>query len=228
MCFIGKKIRAKFSKDGSLEKKLRELLGNAYYVTKKKSRDEKTRQQPWQQHHGKAKDFMRHEVQDEIFTSILDRFQNDLSYKESLLVHGWNETWCKYLDYIRTIDSSNTASRAQRERYAKMWRFKSASTNYQLGPMRMRSDNKEATERVTSFAIREGQSVKHIPKEERHRIDALDPDLEKWLIWLSENMAHLFCQRRNTIKLRFVYFLELQLVDWKFQMVLEWRWLERT
>ena len=161
-----------------LRKKLQELPGSSYYGTKTKSRDEKTGQQPWQQHHGKVKDVMRHKVQDGVFTSILDRFQNDFSYIESQLVHGWNETWCKYLDYIRTIDISNNASRAHRERYGKMWRFKSSSTNCQLGPMRIRSDNKEATERITSFAIREGQSVEHILKEERHRIDALDPDLE--------------------------------------------------
>ena len=86
-------------------------------LPRRKSRDEKTGKQPWQQHHGKAKDVMRHKVQDGFFTSILDRFQNDSRYKESLLVHGWNETWCKYLDYIRTIDVSNNASRAQRERY---------------------------------------------------------------------------------------------------------------
>ena len=175
-----------------LRKHLRELPGSSYFVTKKKSRDEKTGQQNWQQHHGKAKDVMRHIMTDGHYTSILERFQKDLSYKESLLVHGWDETRCKYLDYISTIDFSNTASRAQRERYGKMWRFKSDSTDYQLGPMRMRSDNKEATERITSFAIREGQSVKHIPKEERHRLDALDPDLEKWLIWLSENWHTYF------------------------------------
>ena len=105
--------------------------------------------------------------------------------------------------------------------------FKSASTNYQLGPMRKRSDYKEATERITSFAIREGRSVEHIPKEERHRIDALDPDLETWLIWLSENWHNYFANDGITIKLRFIYFLELQLLDWKFQVVLEWRRLER-
>ena len=157
-------------------------------------------------------------MQDGISTSILDRFQNDLSYKESQLVHGW----CKYLDYIRTTDISNNASRAQRERYEKMWRFKSASTNCQLGPMRIRSDYKEATERITSFAIREGRSVEHIPKEERHRIDALDPDLESWLIWLSEHWHTCFANDGSaSIKLRFIYFLELQLLDWKFQVVLE-------
>ena len=73
-----------------------------------------------------------------------------------------------------------------------MWRFRSVSTNYQLGPRRTRRDYKEATERITSFAIREGRSVEHILKVERHRTDALDPDLEKWLIWLSENWPTYF------------------------------------
>ena len=43
-----------------LRKNVQELLGSSYYVTKTKSRDDKTGQQPWQQHHGKAKDVMRH------------------------------------------------------------------------------------------------------------------------------------------------------------------------
>ena len=49
----------------------------------------------------KAWGAMRLIVRDGIKTSIPERFQKDLKYKESQLVHGWNETWCKYLDYIR-------------------------------------------------------------------------------------------------------------------------------
>ena len=164
-------------------RKLQELLGSSYSVTKKKSRGQKTGPQPWQQHHGKAEDVMRHIVRDGEHSSILERFQKDLRYKESQLVHGWNETWCKYLDYIRTNDISHNASREQRGRYAKMWKLQNASANHHY---------KEATERITSFAFREGDSVKYITKEERHRTDALDPDYEKCLIWLSENW-HTYC-----------------------------------
>ena len=102
------------------------------------------------------------------------------------MVHGWDETWCKNLDYIRTTDSSHNASRAQRERYANMGRFKCSPTTYQLGPLRIRNDYKEATEAIMSSAIIEGQKVEKFQKEERHRSDALDPNLKKWLIWLSE------------------------------------------
>ena len=93
--------------------------------------------------------------------------------------------------------------------------------------MRIGSDYKEATERLTSFAFREGPSVEYVPKEERLWTDALDPRLEKLLIWSSKKLAYLFCQRRIILKFQFVHFLELQFVDSKCQVVLEWRRLER-
>ena len=102
---------------------------------RRKVEAKKTGKQPWQQHHGKAKDAMRFTMRDGMKSCILERFQKDLRYKEAQSVHGRNETWCKYLDCIRTVDISHNASRAQRERYAKMWRFKkcfyelSAGTN---------------------------------------------------------------------------------------------------
>ena len=45
--------------------------------------------------------------------------------------------------------------------------------------MRIRNDYKEATEAIASLAIIEGQKVEYIPKEERHRTDTLDPNLEE-------------------------------------------------
>ena len=76
---------SKIQQDGSLEKKLRELLGISYNVTKKKSRDEKTAQQPWQQHHGKANDATRHIITDGHHTSILERFQKRFKIKKKLV-----------------------------------------------------------------------------------------------------------------------------------------------
>ena len=61
---------------------------------------------------------------------------------------------------------------------ANIWRFKCSSTNYQLRPIKSRTDYLEATTAFVTLAASEGQNVEYIPKEERHRTDALDPNLE--------------------------------------------------
>ena len=40
----------------------------------------------------------------------------------------------------------------------------------------------EATRAFVSLAASEEQNVEFIPKEDRHRTDTLDPNLEKWPI----------------------------------------------
>ena len=65
-------------------------------------------------------------------------------------------------------------------------------SDFQLGPLNMRDGSKQPTEQLTSLAVREWQQVRYIPNEERHRSDAVDQDLEKWLIWLSENWHTYF------------------------------------
>ena len=46
-----------------------------------------------------------------IYTSTLARFQNDETFHASQLEHNWTEEWCRYLDYIRTIDVTHNVSR---------------------------------------------------------------------------------------------------------------------
>ena len=82
-----------------------------------------------------------------------------------------------------TVDIAHKASYEQRGRDDDMWRFTCGSTNCQLGPMKARSHHLAATKAVVSLAAEEGQNVKYIPKEDRQRTDALDPELEKRLIW---------------------------------------------
>ena len=36
--------------------------------------------------------------------SILSRWQNDQKCRFSQLAHGWTEDYCRYLDYLTTID----------------------------------------------------------------------------------------------------------------------------
>ena len=64
--------------------------------------------------------------------------------------------------------------------------------------MKARSHHLAATKAVVSLAAEEGQNVKYIPKEDRQRTDALDPELEKRLIWLSENWKKHFAEDRSS------------------------------
>ena len=59
-----------------------------------------------------------------IYSTILDPFQNDEVFHVSQLQHNWTKEWCEYLDYIRTIDISHTASPEQLERYATLYHFR--------------------------------------------------------------------------------------------------------
>ena len=74
--------------------------------------------------------------------------------------------------------------------------IKSASTKFQLGPLNMRSGCKEATKQFTSFAVREGQQVRYIPNEERHRTGSRSRFGEVANLVIRK-LAYLFCRRRD-------------------------------
>ena len=47
-----------------------------------------------------VKELMRKINKNGIYTSILDRFQNDDVFHASQLQHNWTKEWCEYLEYI--------------------------------------------------------------------------------------------------------------------------------
>ena len=61
------------------------------------------------------KSFEKYPQKKGMYTSILDRFQNDEVFHASQLQHHWTKEWCEYLDYIRTIDISHNAPPEQLE-----------------------------------------------------------------------------------------------------------------
>ena len=89
---------------------------------------------PFPEHHRRAKEMRSKIKRKKEFTSILDRFQRDEIFRESQLVHGWTEAWCKYLDYFANIDVPHQASSEQRTRFTELYHFRYASDN--LGPMK--------------------------------------------------------------------------------------------
>ena len=81
-----------------------------------------------------AKEFMRKIHRKGIFTSILDRFQNDEVFHASQLQHNWTKEWCEHVDYIRTIDISHKANPQQLERYATLYHFRYDPQQMVRGP----------------------------------------------------------------------------------------------
>ena len=66
-----------------------------------------------------------------IYSSILDRFQNDEVFHASQLEN---------FDYIRTIDISHKASPEQLERYATLYHFRYDPKQMERGPIKSRPD----------------------------------------------------------------------------------------
>ena len=71
-----------------------------------------------------------------IYTSTLDRFQNDEVFHASQLQHNWTKEWCEYLDYVRTIDITHNASPEQLERYAALYYFRYDPKQMEKGPIK--------------------------------------------------------------------------------------------
>ena len=92
-----------------------------------------------------------------IYTSILDRFQNDEVFHASQLQQNWTKEWCKYLDYIRTIDISHRASPEQLERYATLYHFRYDPKQMERGPKKKRPDYHQTTRAIVSMNKEAGQ-----------------------------------------------------------------------
>ena len=79
------------------------------------------------------------------YTSVLDRWHNDETYRNSQVAIGWTKTYCKYLDYLHMVGISYTALYHQRCRYENTITMKSGDPDLQAGPMAKREDFKKTT-----------------------------------------------------------------------------------
>ena len=122
-------------RNASIRQKFKQLIADAY-MTFQGTRGARHGIQPWQKHHFLAKEFMRKIHNKGIYTSILDRFQNDEVLHASQLQHNWTKEWCEYLDDIRTIDISHKASPEQLERYATLYHFRNDPKQMERGPIK--------------------------------------------------------------------------------------------
>ena len=119
----------------SIRQNFKQLIADAH-MTFQGTRGARHGAQPRQKHHFLAKELMRKIGKKGIYSSILDRFQNDEVFRASQLQHNWTKQWCEYLDYIRTIDISHTASPEQLDRYATLYHFRYDPKQMGRGPIK--------------------------------------------------------------------------------------------
>ena len=103
VCPCGGKLNMSEEMLSSIRQKIKQLIADAY-MTFQGTRGARHGVQPWQKHHYVAKEFMKKIHKKGMYTSILDRFQNDEVFHAIQLQHNWTKEWCEHLDYIRTID----------------------------------------------------------------------------------------------------------------------------
>ena len=118
----------------SIRQTFKQLIPDAY-LTLQGTRGARHGVQPWQKHHYIAKESMRTIHRKGIFSSILDRFQNDEVFHASRLQHNWTKEWCQDLDYIGTIDISHKASPEQLARHATLYHFQYDPKRMERGPI---------------------------------------------------------------------------------------------
>ena len=77
------------------------------------------------------------------FEGIHDRFQRDLTYRDSQLKSGWTEEKCIEMDKLAQANQSYCPLSEEYERYKKNW-YISLNTSGRNAPMKLRSDFREA------------------------------------------------------------------------------------
>ena len=109
--------------------------------------------------HWKARDAQRGAIKKNQ-ASIVLRWQNDARYRESQKAHGWTEDYCRYLDYLTTIDISYSATWQKRNQHENTILMVFNDDDKQAGPMRARKDFKSTTQTLTD-----------LPREREHGKD---------------------------------------------------------
>ena len=122
----------------------------------------------WQQDHWKAMD-ARREAWKRGEGTIVIRWQEDAKNRNSQQGHEWTEEYCRYLDYLTTIDISYTAPWHQRHRYKNTHMLVCYDEDRQAGPMKARTDFKPTTKILAHLRQEPGRQNSLIPKNGRMR-----------------------------------------------------------
>ena len=88
---------------------------------------------------------------------------------DGMQAHGWTEEYCRYLDYLTTIDISYTALWHQRDRYESTITLACNDEDRQAEPMKARKDFRLTTKILASLRQEQGRQNSFIPKNGRTR-----------------------------------------------------------
>ena len=93
-----------------------EKMSVPFYIVKEDdSRGAKHARERWQYDHWKAKDATK-AVLKRNYCSFWHRLHTDKRYQESQWNHGWTREYCRYLDYLATVDITYIATWPKRSR----------------------------------------------------------------------------------------------------------------
>ena len=114
------------------------------------------------------------------FTSIWDRWQNDVIHRQSQLVHNWSDAWIRYLNHIVQCSIYHNAPQQQRERNIHRLYFRSVDENRQAPPLSQRRGYQEAKDKIRTLQKeKREQLAPFIPVSERKRWhNKIDPSLQ--------------------------------------------------
>ena len=148
-----------------------------YLVRVNYSRGAKHGERQWQKYHWTVKDAQkgaRKHNQDSIELRWINRaFQTKI---------GWTREYCRYLDFLTTIDISYCATWKQRSRYENSFVL-GVNDGPHPGPMREGDDFPKTIRRLSALQREQGRVNAHIPKEERERQRPFNETLRADLEW---------------------------------------------
>ena len=121
------------------------------------------------------------------YATTLERWQGDQIYRDSQLKIKWTEVCDRYLDYFTTIDISHEPPHHQRHRNENTLTMSCNDPNLQSGHMKNRGSYWAATRALRTLKEEQGRTNSFIRRKERVRQRNLDPKVQEYWIWLSEN-----------------------------------------
>ena len=119
--------------------------------------------------------------------SISVRCMTDEQNRSSQMAHGWTGAYCRYFDYLVTVDITHVAPHHQRHRYESTITMKWSVSDLQLGPMKDRDDYQATTRLLVNIRKEQSRANTYILKMQRTRQrSTLHPKVQQRLDWLSE------------------------------------------
>ena len=145
-----------------------ETMSNPFYSIKKRiPEDQDTDLSNGSNDHWKAKDAKKKDAEADMTPSCIDGIQTR-QYRESQWNIGWTEEYCRYLDYLLTVDIKYIATWPERSRYHNMLVLKLQDGKDSV-KMSKRDDFNLAARSLVILGHQEGRGNLHLPKSKKER-----------------------------------------------------------